>query len=68
MMSNPYMTAALAEQHRADLLRQVEQHRLVRAAKARPRPTHPTTVLAKETRIKRQGFRKLRPTTNGAMA
>ena len=67
MMSNPHITAALAQQHRADLLRQAEQHRLARAAKDRPQPASPSTLLlTKETLIHRRGLRWLRPSTSGA--
>lgn len=65
MPSNPYITAGLAEQHRADLLRQAEQHRLVRAAKDQP-ATPRILVLAKEGLIRRVSPRWLRPSPSGA--
>jgi hypothetical protein len=66
MMTNPHITGAPAEQHRADLLRHAEQHRLVQAAKARPRPTTPRALLfSKEKPIRRRALRWLRPSTIG---
>jgi len=59
-MTSPYITAALAEQHTAELVRQAQEHRLARAGKARsPKPTTP---------VQRRRVRWLRAPAAGAAA
>jgi hypothetical protein len=46
MSMHPTPTAALADQHRRDLLARAENHRITRAARAsRPAPARPTRII-----------------------
>jgi hypothetical protein len=46
MSMHPTPTAALADQHRRDLLARAENHRIARAARAsRPAPARPTPII-----------------------
>jgi hypothetical protein len=49
MSMHPTITAALAEQHRRDMIARAETHRIARAARAarasRPAPARPTRII-----------------------
>jgi hypothetical protein len=68
MINNPHIAAALAAQHRADLLRHAEQHRLVRAAKGRTSPASPRALLLVGHTLIRRPLCWLHPSTTGATA
>ena len=65
---HPYLTGLVAETHRQDLLREADQHRLVRQARAvradRTRPDSTTSL----TQLVARALRLARPTAEPAAA
>ena len=57
MSMHPTITAALAEQHRRDLIARAETHRIARAARAsRPAPARPTRIIPQLIATARTGY------------
>jgi hypothetical protein len=62
MSLHPTLTAALAEQHRRDLLARAEAHRITRAARASRRaPAHPTRIIPQLIAAARRPVMRLLP-------
>jgi len=69
MYQHPATTAALAEQHRRDLIARAEAHRLARAARAsRPAPARPMQVILQVIAAARRPAARLLPVKAAAGA
>jgi hypothetical protein len=62
MSMHPTLTAALADQHRRDLLASAENHRIARAARAsRPAPARPARIIPQLIAAARRPVTRLLP-------
>jgi len=66
MSMHPTLTAALAEEHRRDLLARAEAHRIARAA--RPAPARPTRIIPQLIAAARRPVTRLLPVKAPATA
>lgn len=69
MSMHPTLTAALAEQHRRDMIARAETHRIARAARAsRPAPASPTRIISQLIAATRRPVTRLLPVKAPAAA
>jgi hypothetical protein len=69
MSMHPTLTAALADQHRRDMITRAETHRIARAARAsRPAPARPARIIPRLTAAARRPLARLLPVKAPATA
>jgi hypothetical protein len=66
MSMHPTITAALAEQHRRDMIARAENHRIARAS--RPAPARPTRIIPQLIAAARRPVTRLLPVKAPATA